>query len=418
MINQVPHFARARRHYAPLARLNSLGQRQFSGLPWQGSGAPILDHVIPYGRQSISAEDIQAVTRVLQSDWLTTGPAVEEFETALQKHTGGIPAVAVSSGTSALHTAYAAAGIGPGDEVITPPITFVATQAALVHLGAIPVFADVDADTATISPESVQRAITNNTKAVVCVDYAGHPANLERLREVTEASGLILIEDAAHSLGSSLNGRPVGSLADITTLSFFPTKNITTGEGGAVVSPNPTLLERAKRLSRQGLVRDSARLADEGPWHQEVPEFGFNYRLSDILAALGVQQLRRLSEFKSRRAEIKARYDAALSSIPGVLVPYQDPRADVMWHLYPLRVPVSQRRQLFEWLRLEGVGVQVNYLPAYRHPAFKKILHSPPDCPMSEQFYAREISLPMFPGLSNDQVDYVAMKVRHYLTEK
>ena len=253
--------------------------------------------MIPYGRQDVTPDDIQAVIDVLQSDWLTTGPAVDRLEQRLQEAIGGTPVLAVTSGTAALHVAYAAAGIGPGDEIITPPITFIATQATAVALGATVVFADVSRDTANIDPVAVEAAIGPRTKAIVAVDFAGHPADLDALSRIAQKHGLLLIEDAAHSLGSTYRGRQVGSVADITAFSFYPTKNITTAEGGAVAVRDPARFERARLFARQGIVRDPSRLVakDEGPWHQEVHHFGLNYRLPDILAALGVSQKQRLS---------------------------------------------------------------------------------------------------------------------------
>jgi UDP-4-amino-4,6-dideoxy-N-acetyl-beta-L-altrosamine transaminase len=368
--------------------------------------------MIPYGSHDINEADIAAVIEVLRGDWLTTGPMVERFEEALADWTGGVPAVSVSSGTAALHAAYAAAGLGPGDEVITPPITFVATQAALVHLGATPVFADVEVDTALIDPAAVESAITPRTKAIVAVDYAGHPADMERLRGIADRHKLLLIEDAAHSLGSTYKGRPVGALADITTFSFFPTKNITTGEGGAVASAHPQILERARRFSRQGLIRDPSRfvITTEGLWHQEVHEVGLNYRLTDVHAALGLSQLSRLVEFRAKRAQIKKQYDEVLSAIPGIEIPAQRADVEPMWHLYPLRVPAEQRRAIFESLRLADVGVQVNYLPAYRHPALAHLAR-PEEFPAAEEFYAREISIPLHTRLGIDQVEAIAQKV-------
>ncbi len=369
--------------------------------------------MIPYGRHEIDDDDVAAVVAALRSDWLTTGPAVEAFEHDLERWTGGVPVVAVSSGTAALHTAYAAAGIGPGDEVITPPITFIATQATAVMLGATIVFADVQADTANIDPAAVEAAITSRTKAIVAIDYAGHPADMDELRVIADKHGLLLIEDAAHSLGSTYRGRPVGSLADITAFSFFPTKNITTAEGGAVAVKDPQTLRKAKEFARQGLVRDPARhlIIDEGPWHQEVHAFGLNYRLPDVLAALGSQQLKRLEGFKKRRAEIKAAYDGMLAGIEGIEVPVQRHYVDPMWHLYPLRVPTKSRRAVFEHLRAAGFGVQVNYLPAYRHPVFANLGFREGMFPCAEEFYAGEVSLPIFPGLDDAIVALVAESV-------
>lgn len=372
--------------------------------------------MIPYGRQDINERDVQAVVDVLRGDFLTTGPTVERFEVALREWTGDTPAVAVSSGTAALHAAYAGAGIGRGDEVITPPITFVATQAVLVHLGATPVFADVEPDTGLISPGAVESAISPRTTAIVAVDYAGHPADMDALRSIADKRKLLLIEDAAHSLGSAYKGRAVGSLADITTFSFFPTKNITSGEGGAVVSPHRDILERARRFSRQGLVRepDQFQMISEGAWHQEVHQVGLNYRLTDIHAALGLSQLSRLTWFKCRRANIKAIYDESFSTVDGLEIPPQRADVDPMWHLYPVRVPADRRAAVFRGMRDCGIGVQVNYLPAYRHPALSSYA-APEDFPMAEAFYSREISLPIHVGLRRSEILAITNALRECL---
>lgn len=369
--------------------------------------------MIPYGHQDIIKDDVDAVVAVLNSDWLTTGPTVEVFERDLQAWTGGVPVTAVSSGTAALHTAYAAAGIGPGDEVITSPITFVATQAAAVALGATIAFADVCPDTANIDPAAVEAAITSKTKAIVAVDYAGHPADMDALRIIADRHGLLLIADAAHSLGSTYKGQLVGSLADITAFSFYPTKNITTAEGGAVAAKDSSLLAKARSFSRQGLVRDPERhvIQGEGPWHQEVHSFGLNYRLPDVLAALGSSQLQRLDEFKRKRARIKRRYDELLGGVPGIEIPVQRSDVNPTWHLYPLRVEAARRRSVFEALRKNGIGVQVNYIPAYWHPAFDREHYPRGLCPIAEDFYEREISLPMFVGLDSRAVNKVADSV-------
>jgi dTDP-4-amino-4,6-dideoxygalactose transaminase len=339
---------------------------------------------------------------------------VAVFEEAISLAAGSTPAVSVSSGTAALHVAYAAAGIGHGDEIITPPLTFVATQATAALLGADIVFADVRADTGCLEAAAVAAAITPRTRAITAVDYAGHPADMDALRSLCDEHGLLLIEDAAHSVGTVFRGRPVGTLADLTTLSFFPTKNVTTGEGGAVLTRDPALLERARRFARQGLVRDPAlfQITSEGPWHQEVHAFGLNYRLPDVLAALGTSQLRRLPAFKARRAEIKARYDEAFLGLAGVTVPHCEPDVDPMWHLYPLRVPAERRTEVFVRLREAGIGVQVNYIPAYWHPAFDSSRYPRGLCPVAEEYYAREISLPLHTRLTDAQVDEVVRAVR------
>ena len=365
--------------------------------------------MIPYGRQDVSEEDIAAVVEVLRSDWLTTGPAVEKFEQDLEQWTGGVSVAAVSSGTAALHAAYFAAGIGPGDEVIAPPITFIATQATARLLGADIVFADVCEDTANIDPVSVEAHVNSRTKAIVAVDFAGHPADMEALREIADKHGLVLIQDAAHSLGSTYNGKPVGSLADLTAFSFFPTKNMTSAEGGAVAAKDRQMLERARSFARQGLERDPEKqvIRDQGPWHQEAPIFGLNYRLPDVLASLGSSQLRRLGMFKEYRTRTKVRYDEKLERVQKFRVPAQRANVDPVWHLYPLRVPAESRTRIFNSCRAAGIGVQVNYMPAYWHPAFDAHEYPRGLCANAEKFYACEISLPIHTRLTDDDQDYV-----------
>jgi len=363
--------------------------------------------MIPYGRHYISDEDIAAVVSALKSDWLTTGPLVEEFELALEKVIGA-PCISVSSGTAALHCAYAAIGLQSGDEVITPPITFIATQATAAMFGAKIVFADVQPDTANIDPLAVEAAITSRTKAIVAVDYAGHPADLDELKTIAKKYGVYLIEDAAHSLGSLYKGRPVGSIADITTFSFFPTKNMTTAEGGAVSSIHPDLLLKAKRFSRQGLVREPEEflIKGEGPWHQEVHEFGLNYRLPDVLCALGISQVSRLLGIKRDRDLVFAKYVDAFRDSENIFLPSLRTYVDPVWHLFPIRVPASSREKIFVKLRENGYGVQVNYFPVHLQPAMKKHLNRSQVLPHAESFYSKEISLPMWPGLLNRDPDF------------
>lgn len=375
-----------------------------------------MDDRLPYGRQSIDESDVAAVSAVLRGDWLTTGPAVATFEADLSRRVGGASTVAVSSGTAALHVAYAAAGIGAGDTVITTPMSFVATAATAAVLGARIVFADVEADTANLDPAAVAAELTSRTRAVTAVDYAGHPACLEELEALTRRGGAVFIEDAAHSLGSTWQGRPVGAWADLTTFSFFATKNITTAEGGAVASIRDDLYRRSALFRNHGLVREPALLRDpdEGGWHQEVHEFGLNYRLPDVLCALGSSQLRRLAEFKVRRAAIKARYDEGLAGCPEVGTPPCRPGADPVWHLYPLRVLDGRRRALYEHLRGIGINAQVNYLPIYWHPVFSDLGYRRGLCPNAERFYAEQLSLPMFPELRDSDVDRVIDAVRAF----
>ncbi|MCN0152483.1 DegT/DnrJ/EryC1/StrS family aminotransferase [Salinispora arenicola] len=365
--------------------------------------------MLPYGRQSIVEDDVTAVTNVLRGDWLTTGPQVSAFEDDLARWTGGVGCAAVANGTAALHTAYAAAGVGPGDEVVVPPMTFVATASTAVALGAKVVFADVEEETFTLDPAAAAAAVTPRTRVVAAVDYAGHPADYDALRPALSGSDALLLADAAHSIGAAYRGQPVGSLADLTTFSFFPTKNLTTAEGGAVAATDPAVLERARRFRNHGMVRDRAqqRWPDEGGWHQEVPEFGLNYRLPDVLCALGRSQLRRLGEFLAARERLVRRYDEALADLPGVLLPTRRSWARPAWHLYPIRVLDGRRREVYDRMRAAGIGVQVNYLPAHLHPVFADLGYRRGSCPVAEAFYEQQLSLPLYPGLSDTDQERV-----------
>jgi dTDP-4-amino-4,6-dideoxygalactose transaminase len=373
--------------------------------------------LLPYGRQSIDESDIEAVAAVMRGDWLTTGPAVTAFEEDLTRISGAPFAVSVTSGTAALHVAYAALAVGAGDEVVTTPLTFVATASCASLLGARIVFADVCEDTGNLDPQAVSAAVTDRTRVVAGVDYAGHPIDAPALAEVAHRGGAVLLEDAAHSIGGSLDGRPVGSLADVTTFSFFPTKNVTTAEGGAVVGLLEDIVDRARTFRGIGLVRDPAvqRIADEGPWHQEVHDFGLNYRLPDLLCALGSSQLLRLPAFKARRDALTARYNQGLSGIDELRLPARREGADPMWHLYPLRIRDGRRRALFEHLRANEIGVQVNYLPVYRHPVYADQGYRRGMCPVAEDYYAQELSLPLFPDLTDGDVDRVIDLVRGFV---
>jgi dTDP-4-amino-4,6-dideoxygalactose transaminase len=365
--------------------------------------------MLPYGRQSIAESDVEAVAEVLRGDWLTTGPAVGRFEAELARWTGGVPCVSVTSGTAALHVAYVAAGVGSGDEVVTSPLTFVATAATAALLGARVLFADVQDDTGNLDPDAAAALVTPRTRAVTAVDYAGHPADYDELRTVADRAGAVLVGDAAHSIGSAYKDRPVGALADLTTFSFFPTKTVTTAEGGAVAAAAPERFARAARFRNHGLVREPAgqRHPGEGGWHQEVHEFGLNYRLPDVLCALGLSQLGRLAGFRERRTELVARYNLLLRDVPGLGLPAQRAYVTPSWHLYPVRVRDGRRREVYERMRAAGIGVQVNYVPVYWHPVFEDLGYRRGLCPRAEAYYAEELSLPLFPGLTDAQQDRV-----------
>ena len=370
--------------------------------------------MIPYGRQEILEEDIEAVVHALKSDLITTGPLVDEFESRLTNYVR-CPTFVVNSGTAALHAAYFGIGIGPGDEVITPPNTFIATQATAALLGAKIVFADIDIETGLVDLECIKRVITNRTKAIVLVDYAGQPCDVNAVREIISDRDIKIVQDAAHSLGSFINGEPVGSQADVTTFSFFATKNITTGEGGAVSTSDSKVFQRAKEFSRQGLIRDPSRFRNEppGPWHQEVHEFGLNYRLTDFQCALGISQLSRIETIKENRKKIREYYDRAFSKINEIKRLKVGDNRDPMWHIYPIFL--KDKARIFEILRQEGVGVQVNYVPAYHHPVFVKSKIDSDSLRNSEEFYKKEISLPIYSGLSYEKIELVVKIIKENL---
>jgi dTDP-4-amino-4,6-dideoxygalactose transaminase len=361
--------------------------------------------VISYGKQLIDNEDISNVLDVLKSDFLTMGPQVELFESKLEEVTKSKTFV-VSSGTAALHSAFFGIGIQPGDEVITPPNTFIATQATALNLGAKIVFADIQPNTGLISVESVEKLITPKTKAIVLVDYAGQPCDIDVFRDLIKGKDIYLIQDAAHSLGSTYKGEPVGSTADVTTFSFFPTKNITTGEGGAVSTKIDRVFEKAKTFSKQGVIREAKKFEneDKSPWVYEVHDPGLNYRLSDIHCALGISQLSKIWMFKKHRAEIFNLYNESLGHIPQVQPIKRMTYADPMWHFFPLLTPPKHRLDLFQHLVRNGIGVQVNYIPVVLQPVFRKLGADPQTVPNSLNFYEREISLPLHLGVSKSEV--------------
>ncbi|HVK30052.1 MAG TPA: aminotransferase class V-fold PLP-dependent enzyme [Nocardioides sp.] len=370
--------------------------------------------MLPYGRQSISEEDVQAVAEVLRGDWLTTGPTVTRFEEAIGALAGGHRAVSCTSGTAALHMAYAGAGVGQGDEVVTTPMTFVATASGASILGAKVLFADVEEDTGLIAPAAVEALVTERTKVVAAVDYTGHTADYAALQPIADRVGALTLADAAHSIGGTVTDKggrraPVGDLADITTFSFFPTKNMTTTEGGAVVAKSDAIAQRTHEFHFIGMVRDADRFKnpDQGAWWYEVHEAGLNYRLTDVACALGLSQLTRLEAFKRRRAEIWARYNAALADVDGVRIPVQREGVDPVWHFYCARILDGRRREVFDKMRERGIGVQVNYIPVYWHPVYADAGYQRGMCPNAEAFYAEELSLPLYPDLTDAEVDRV-----------
>ena len=377
------------------------------------------DRPIPYGHQFIDESDIAAVAEVLRGEFLTTGPAVERFESQLKEVTGARHAVAVNSGTAALHAMYFALGIGPGDEIITSPLTFAATANAALYLGATVRFADVDAGTGLIDPAAVEPLISPRSRLIVAVDYTGHPADYGALEKIGEQHGIPVVADAAHSLGATYRGHAVGTLANASALSFHPVKQVTTGEGGAILTDEPELARRAARFRTHGITKDPAELPrDADPWYHEQVDLGFNYRLTDIQAALGTNQLRRLTAFVARRRAIAARYDAALESVQQLQLPVRRDDVEHAWHLYVVRVADSAaRRTFFDALRSRGLGVQVHYMPVYHHPYYRRLGYPLGLCPRAEAYSSTALSLPMFPAMSDADVVSVIDRVREAADE-
>lgn len=364
--------------------------------------------MIPYGRQHIDEEDIRAVIEVLRSDWLTTGPTVKEFEESFARHTGTAHAVAVSNGTAALHAAVYALNLGPGDEVIVPAITFVATANAVVFQGATPVFADVDPDNLLIDTERIEERLTSKTKAIIAVDYAGHPCNYDELRDLAKHHDLYLVDDACHALGGSYRGRPVGSLADLNTFSLHPVKHITTGEGGVITTDNEEYAKRMRLFRNHGITTDHRQREAIGSWFYEMTDLGNNYRLTDFQCALGLSQLKKLAGWVIRRQEVAARYDTAFTDMPSVHPLTVRPYVGHAYHLYVVRLSGIGRETVFCDLRANGIGVNVHYIPVHLHPFYRQRFGTSPGlCPAAEKAYEEIISLPMFPGMSDDMVDQV-----------
>jgi perosamine synthetase len=383
-------------------------------------GTPVRSNLLPYGRQSIEEDDIQSVVEVLRSDWLTTGPKVAEFEQAFAAYVGTKHAVSFSSGTAALHGAASAAGLQSGDEAITTPLTFCATANCVLYQGARPVFADVSSDTLNLDPEQVARKITSATRAIIPVDYAGHPAHLQSFMQLADKHGLIVIEDACHSLGAEYRGKRVGSIAHMTVFSFHPVKHVATGEGGMVTTNDANLAEKLRRFRNHGISSDARQRQISGQWHYEMVALGFNYRLTDIACALGISQLRKLDANVGRRREIAEQYKLAFE---GLSLTFPFDRADVShaWHLYPVRLPLERlsagRGEIFGALRAENIGVNVHYIPVHMHPYYRESLGCREGlCPVAENAYEQLISLPMFHGMTDSDVQDVVAAVHKVMS--
>lgn len=382
-------------------------------------GKPVRETKIYYGRQFVDESDIAAVAQVLRSDFLTCGPKIEEMEQALTAYTGAKYAVAVSNGTAALHCACLAAGIGPGDEVITTPITFAASANCALYCGARPVFSDIDPDTYNIDPASIRACLTERTKAVVAVDFTGQAVEYEKIRAICDEYGLIFIEDAAHSLGTKYNGRQVGSLADMTTFSFHPVKTITGGEGGAVLTDSEEYHRKLTLAHAHGITHEEEWMMDaphEGPWYYEQVELGYNYRITDFQAALIISQMKKLDRFIARRKEIVGRYNEAFSDIPELILQREIHQSDTCRHLYIIRLDLTKlnctRREFFDAMSAENVQCQIHYVPVYWFPYYRKLGYEKGLCPKAEELYKGIMSIPLYPRMTDQDVEDVIQAVK------
>ena len=357
---------------------------------------------------------IASIIEVLRSDWITQGPKVDEFETKVAKYCGAKYAVAVSSGTAALHAACAVAGISQGDEAITTPITFVATANAVAYCGGKPVFADIKEDTLNIDPGEIRRRLSPRTKAILPVDFTGHPADLDEIMAIAKERGLVVIEDASHALGAEYKERKIGSLSDMTAFSFHPVKHITTGEGGMILTNNKEFYEKLKIFRHHGIVKDNL---DNGSWHYEIYNLGYNFRITDFQCALGISQLKKLSRFVKRRREIAARYNEAFTEMAELMTPIEDKDVKAVYHIYVIQLRTELlkvgRKEIFEALRAENIGVHVHYMPLHLHPFYQReFSYKKGDYPKAERYYERAITLPIFPKMSDEDIENVIEAVK------
>lgn len=382
-------------------------------------GYPVRSGKLFYGRQWIDEDDVQAVAETLRSDFITCGPKVDEMERRLEAYTGAKYAVAVSNGTAALHCACIAAGIGPGDEVITTPITFAASANCVLYCGATPIFADINPETYNIDPASIREKITDKVKAIVAVDFTGQAVENEEIRKICDEYNLIFIEDAAHAIATKYNGKQVGSIADMTCFSFHPVKTITGGEGGAVTTNNEEFYKKLVLAHTHGITHDEEQMEGaphEGPWYYEEIALGYNYRITDFQAALIVSQMKKLDNFAARRKEIVKKYDKAFSLIPEIFVQKEIPQSDTCRHLYIIRLNLDKlnctRRQFFDAMSAENVQCQIHYVPVYWFPHYKHLGYEKGLCPKAEEIYKGIMSIPLYPKMTDQDVEDVIYAVK------
>lgn len=382
-------------------------------------GYPVRGGKIYYGRQWVDEDDIKAVDAVLRSDYITCGPKVDELERMLCEFTGAKYAVAVNSGTSALHCAAIAAGIGPGDEVITTPITFAASANCALYCGAKPIFADINPNTYNIDPDSIRANITENTKAVVAVDFTGQAVQIDEIRDICKEYNLTFIEDAAHSIATKYKGKQVGSLADMTCFSFHPVKTVTGGEGGAILTNDEALYKRLVLAHTHGITHDEDMMEGaphEGPWYYEQISLGYNYRLTDFQAALITSQLNKINMFSNRRKEIVKRYNEEFRKIPEIIIQQEISDSDTCRHLYIIQLKLDRltctRREFFDAMSAENIQCQIHYVPVYWFPYYQHLGYKKGICPNAEELYKAIMSIPLYPKMSDKDVDDVIHAVK------
>lgn len=377
-------------------------------------GTPVKHKLLPYGHQWIDEEDIDAVVKALRNGWVTQGPKIDQFEKELADYCDTKYAVVFSSGTAALHAVYFTVGIKKGDEIITSPITFLSTANAALFLHAHPIFVDIEKDTGNINPDLIEGAITKRTKAIVPVDYGGHPVDLEKILKIARKYDLLVIEDACHALGAEYKSEKIGSCkySDMSVFSFHPVKSITTGEGGAVLTNNEDLYEKLIMFRQHGVTKDKNKFKvnlepARGDWYYEMQLLGYNYRLTDIQCALGISQLKKLDKFTQRRREIVEIYKGAFKNNDFFDLPVEKDYAKSSWHLYPIKLKdkyKNKKREIFAKLRENGLGVQVHYIPVYKHPYYQELGYKEEICPNAEEFYQKEISIPLYQSMSEKNV--------------
>lgn len=375
-------------------------------------GKPIRNMYLSYGRQTIDEDDINSVLKILKSDYLTTGPNVSEFERKVAQYVGVKYAVAVSNGTAALHTACYAVGITEGDEVLVPAITFAASSNCVLYCGGKPIFIDLDPKTYNIDVNKIEEKITSKTKAIIPVDFTGQSVDMDKILEIAKKYNLVVIEDAAHALGSEYKGKKVGTMADITEFSFHPVKPVTTGEGGVIVTNSKEYYDKMMLFRSHGITKDSKLMTKQhGPWYYEQVELGYNYRITDLQCALGISQMRKLDNFIKRRREIVKIYNDAFKDLEEIEIPFEAEFSNSGWHIYVIALNLDKlsvgRKEIFEALQRENIGINVHYLPVYMHPYYQKLGYKKGECPVAEDLYNKIITIPLFPAMSNDDIKSV-----------